>query len=367
MLTHFEVQNFKQFKEPLVFDLSATRYEFNPECVENGVVKKGLIYGPNGCGKSNLGLAIFDLIAHLTDNQCDRAHYKNYLNAESREEIAKFKFCFKFNKDCVEYNYSKKNCDLILHENLKINGKEVISYNRGKLEIYLKGAETLNTDLGGSKLSALKYIKRNSVLDNRNKNNKLFNVFFDFINRMLYFRSLDSIDYIGYEKGGGSITEDILKQDHLKDFEKFLNEAGIECKLKAIQENGRGDIAFLFGDKYIRFFDAASTGTRSLGLFYFWLQRLQKTNEVSFVFIDEFDAFYHHKLSTLIINELKKISSQVILTTHNTAIMTNDLLRPDCYFVMQNNEIKPLYKFTDKELRIAHNIEKMYRAGAFNV
>ncbi|MFM8393424.1 MAG: AAA family ATPase, partial [Acidobacteriota bacterium] len=137
-------------------------------------------------------------------------------------------------------------------------------------------------------------------------------------------------------------------------------------KLKAIQDNGEDEIAFAFGDKHIRFSEVASTGTKTLALFYFWLQRLQESKEVSFVFIDEFDAFYHHKLSALIVNELKKITSQVILTTHNTAIMTNDLLRPDCYFVMQNNEIKPLYKFTDKELRSAHNIEKMYRAGAFD-
>ncbi len=366
MLTHFEVQNFKQFKETLVFDLSANRYEFNPECVENGVVKKGLIYGPNGCGKSNLGLAIFDLIAHLTDNQCNPMYYNNYLNAESKQDISKFKFKFKFDKDYIEYNYSKKSSDLILHESLKINDNEVVIYNRGKLDVYLKGAETLNTDLSGSKLSALKYIKRNSVLDNRNKNNKLFNMFFDFVNRMLYFKSLDKNDYMGYEKGGCSITEDILKKNHLKEFESFLNEAGIECKLKAIQNNGKDEIAFAFGDKYILFSEVASTGTKTLCLFYFWLQRLQESNEVSFVFIDEFDAFYHYKLATLIVNKLNKITSQVILTTHNTAIMTNDLLRPDCYFIMKNNQIKPLYTFTNKEFRIAHNIEKMYRAGAFD-
>jgi hypothetical protein len=46
--------------------------------------------------------------------------------------------------------------------------------------------------------------------------------------------------------------------------------------------------------------------------------------------------------------------------------MTNDLLRPDCYFVMSEKEIKPFSERTPKELRKAHNIEKMYRAGAFN-
>ncbi len=57
--------------------------------------------------------------------------------------------------------------------------------------------------------------------------------------------------------------------------------------------------------------------------------------------------------------------SQVILTTHNTSLMSNDLLRPDCYFLMYKDKINPLSELTDKELRLAHNIEKMYRAGAF--
>ncbi len=84
------------------------------------------------------------------------------------------------------------------------------------------------------------------------------------------------------------------------------------------------------------------------------------------IFIDDFDAFYHHALSKELVNRIKELNCQVILTTHNTTIMSNDLLRPDCYFIMDNNKIKPIHTFTKKELRKAHNIEKMYKAGAFN-
>ena len=56
-----------------------------------------------------------------------------------------------------------------------------------------------------------------------------------------------------------------------------------------------------------------------------------------------------------------------MLTTHNTSIITNDLLRPDCYFLMSKHSIRSLSKSTSKELREAHNIEKMYKAGSFDV
>ena len=41
--------------------------------------------------------------------------------------------------------------------------------------------------------------------------------------------------------------------------------------------------------------------------------------------------------------------------------MTNDLLRPDCNFILNENKIKPLCDCTDKELRFGHNIEKLFR------
>ena len=68
-----------------------------------------------------------------------------------------------------------------------------------------------------------------------------------------------------------------------------------------------------------------------------------------------------------IIEKLKETGVQFILTTHNTAVITNDLLRPDCYFLMGKKKIQSLSKSTSKELREAHNIEKMYKAGSFYV
>ena len=46
--------------------------------------------------------------------------------------------------------------------------------------------------------------------------------------------------------------------------------------------------------------------------------------------------------------------------------MSNDLLRPDSYFLLENNKIQAISDLTEKELRQAHNLQKMYKAGAFN-
>ena len=39
---------------------------------------------------------------------------------------------------------------------------------------------------------------------------------------------------------------------------------------------------------------------------------------------------------------------QVFTTTHNTDLMSNDLLRPDCYFLLENNSINAISELTEK-------------------
>ena len=368
MLTRFSTSNFKGFNTEFTFNLKNTNgYEFNKESVKDGVVNHAIIYGQNGVGKSNLGLAIFDIIGHLTD--LNKAQYSSYLNAFNKSDTANFHYEFLIDSNKVIYKYQKTDYTTIVSESFSINGKELISVDRrisNEAKINLKGTENLKTTLSNKNLSILKYVNNNSILD-ENIENQTFLNFFKFIEGLLFFKSLNHPIYIGLEIPSKGIQEDIIENENVPDLEIFLNKAGIECKLVVEKQSNKNIIAFDFNGKTIPASNVASTGTISLISFYYWLQRLRKESKVSFLFIDEFDAFYHHKLSALFVEELKKTGVQFILTSHNTSIITNDLLRPDCYFLMNKKSIKSLAKSTPKELRAAHNIEKMYKAGSFNV
>ncbi len=369
MLRKFKVSNFKSFKNELILDLSETNsYEFNTNCIKNGIVNCALIYGYNGCGKSNLGLAIFDIIEHLTDKNREETRYKYFLNAyNSNLNFAEFYYEFLINNKIVKYEYKKSDYKTLLFEKFSIDDVELIKFDRQKgnqFSVKLKGAETLNKIINDNQLSALKYIKNNTVLED-NIYNKTFKEFYSFIERMLLFRSLDDRMYLGLDVGGRLLYDYIIEKGFVEDFESFLNEANIKCKLSIVEELDKKTLAFNFDGKNIPIHEIFSAGTSSLMLFYYWAQRI-KESKVSFLFIDEFDAFYHHELSALIVERLKSTGVQFILSTHNTSIITNDLLRPDCYFLMNKERIQSLSKCTTKELREAHNIEKMYKAGAFN-
>ena len=367
MLKKFSVENFKGFKDKITLNIgSPSNYSFNSEIIENGCVTKGIIYGINSCGKSNLGLAIFDIITHLTEKQKLLQSYDFYLNMSGRKSFAEFEYTFVFDEHEVIYKYSKTDVNTLKSESLSIDGKEVIFFDFLTRDGFtlLEGSNTLNASIKNeSPISRVKYVNSNSILTD-NVQNQVFRKFIDFVERMLLFYSLDSRGYEGFMNGSESIAEGIVNSGKVQDFQEFLKENGIEYELYECEVDGRKTIYCHFDNKDADFFKIASTGTRSLALFYYWYIRMEKA---SFVFIDEFDAFYHYELSESVQRRLRRIFGvQVFTTTHNTDLMSNDLLRPDCYFLLENNGIRAISELTEKELRQAHNLQKMYKAGAFN-
>ncbi|ELB2909223.1 ATP-binding protein, partial [Vibrio alginolyticus] len=272
---------------------------------------------------------------------------------------------FKFGDDKVVYKYGKRQVLVTEYENLTINDKKIVSFDRNessKIQLDLAGTENLKTDISSSPISAIKYISSNSVLDLNDKYSILFQKFIDFISGMVFFRTLTrAADYHGLAlETTMSMSSDIIKNEKLEDFELFLNECGVECKLVPIKDGDEERIAFDYGNKTVEFTLAASTGTLSLGVFYYWWMKVE-SGELTFVYVDEFDAYYHYKLARSIVSRMSNTSGQTVLTTHNISLLSNSLLRPDSYFVLHENKQYPFYKLVDKDLRQAHNLEKIYK------
>lgn len=373
MLAKFEVKNFKNFEDWFVFDLRNTKqYSFQSDTITNGVVNKALIYGPNGIGKSNLGFAMLDATLHLTEGAARYVNhnYKHYLPIGTGDVLAEFKYHFVFGEDEVCYEYGKSAWDSLVYESLTINDRLVLGVDRrtkATATIALKGAETLKKTVGESKISLVTYAKNNSILDGNHENN-LFELFIKQIEGMGFFRTLEDGAWIGAFFYYSSLSKYIAEKNKLEDLQNFLNQAGIDCELDFIDVEDEPRLAIVRNGKKVALTKSGviSTGTVSLCFFYLRWQQLKDNPNISFVFIDEFDAFYHHELSRLVVESLSELNAQVILTTHNTTIISNDILRPDCYFLMGKDRIESLANRTSKELRSAHNIEKMYRAGAFS-
>jgi len=371
MLTNFSVKNFRCFKDWTSFDFTSDKkYEFNESAVSDEVIQHAMLYGENGEGKTNIGSALLEIISHVSQKKVKYPTYEGaYLNSQSGSDVAEFKYVFKFNNKLVSYSYGKDESTEIVYEKFGIEGKVLLEWDKSIsniAKIDLEGAESLNKELSENISSLISYVINNASLSDT-ENNYLFLKFTEFVGKMVFFKTMSSVNQfagaIPYKHK--SLSEQIINEYGVDTLESFLIENGIECKLSTYDSVDGKKITDISGSKPIDFFSIASSGTFALTILFVWLEKM-KNNEISFAYIDEFDAFYHHKLAKNIASKISKLPIQTVLSTHNTSIMTNNILRPDCYFEIKNKIIKPLYKLSDRELRKAHNLEKMYRSGAFD-
>lgn len=373
MLKRFSVKNFKAFEDKVTLDLSSIgNYEFNKECISNGICKTSLLYGKNASGKTSLCFALFDIVEVLTDKYVCHELYKPYKHVLHQDAPTEFEYEFKFGTDEIFYKYSKSDQSTLLSEELIINQKQIFSYKKDlvaqDIAVNLEGAETLKVSPDKLNISLCRFIKNNALLKN-NIENSIFQKFFEFVENMLMICSFDQSCFIGYKKPPkDNLVKKIIENRNFEKLQQFFLEAGFTDKL-TYKKNSLGEynLFIQYDDKCLDFNYAASNGMKALLLIYYYLEnKLNQDKRPSFVCIDNFDAFFSFELSYFIINQLKDCNTQALLTTYNTCNFSNDLLRPDCYFLCSKNKIVDVNNATDKELRRGHNLEKLYRGGAFS-
>jgi hypothetical protein len=365
MLKRFSVEGFKNFEKKVVIDFSDVReYKFHPECLTDGLLNTAIIYGKNAVGKSNFGLAMFDIVSQLTLNNVTPGLYEYYLNVNNEKGYAEFEYVFQFGGDEIIYRYRKMATNFTVSEFLQLNGNVLIeNFAEGKGTDY-SGLVLLAPNLNwerGTQMNGLKYFLYNSVLDSDHPLNKMLR----YVNNMLWFRSLDEHIFIGYkEKSSDYYTFIFSNHEYIDEFNALLRQSGIDDAVVA-KKDIDGETRLYFNTATpMPFMKVASSGTKALYNFFYWYKTAP---DVSLMYIDEFDAFYHYELAETIVSILEKMSGfQKILTSHNTNLLSNRIMRPDCYFILTRDKLTSLANATGRELREGHNLEKLYMSGEFD-
>lgn len=369
MLVKFSVKNFKNFKDEIVLDFRVKRdYQFNKNCIKNDLLNKVIIFGHNGEGKSNIGYALFDIVSTLTDKRTSNEQEENYLNADSNSSYAEFFYEFKFDNNDVIYKYKKSEFKKLLYEELYINDKKIYDYDfaNKKINNYdnwnVIEASTLNFEYYESNIAVLKYIANNTIQSDKSVIKQLM----QFVTKMLWFRSLKDNRFIGFQNESVNVTDWIVKNNLTDEFQKFLLDfTKLDLKLSSVTLGDKNLLIESHKNMPLIWENVASSGSSALLIYFYWYKHF---NEIKFLFIDEFDAFYHIELSKKIMENLISYNNmQTILTSHNTYLMSNEILRPDCYFNLEKGKLTSFADSTDREIREGHNLEKMFRQGEFNV
>lgn len=369
MLKRFQVSNFKQFNS-LEWNFSKVRsYDFSRGCLTEtsagNFVKTALVFGRNSSGKSNLGLAVFDILQHLSGKAAKKDAYTYYANADHPNEAVKFSYTFLLDGKEVVYSYSKISCLELSAESLLIDGNEVFSWNKEENihkfdNLPSFGFESPNFVHKDSQLSFLSYLADSPLLQPSSTIRRLV----DFVRSMRCFSPDKGSGLGGLSPVKKNFESFIIRNGLLEKFENFLNEHGVKERLKvATTLEGREGL-YVDHEQALPFLALASSGTLSLTSLFYWREFL-KANEPSLIYIDDFDAFYDNEVAKQVFGIAKTLDIQCILTTHNTNLLTHANTRADCCFLLRENNIRPFSDLTTREIRQGNNLEKLFLSHEF--
>lgn len=386
MLCQFSFKNFKSYKETTTFDFQATSIpEFSESLLKSekadALLPVGVIYGPNGGGKTNLLLALSCLISTVVKPiyELEKAREKIiiqqkisaapfYFNEISRKMPTEFEVYFRQGKN--EYRYNLSICgDDIAEEALywkSIGGK------RTGMVFDREGAEIT---LGAS-------INKASI--NRSVNPKMPYLSFLAINYDIpvivevqkWFESCIVKNYANPIADRQIMFSD--DESYRKRIVRALNDVDIDVLGYRYDEENHELYTqrMIEGKIYELSFNDESDGTKKMiAALPVILLALQ---EGRLVIIDELDAKLHPKLLRYVISLFKnknvnKKGAQLLFTSHDMTTMKNTVFRRDeIWFAAENerheSEIYSLYEIrreNNERVNSTAAYDKQYLEGRY--
>lgn len=386
MLCQFSFQNFRSYKSETTFDFQATSIpEFAVSLISSGkggdLLPVGVIYGPNGGGKSNLLHALSCLITNVVKPIQEMRKTRTNLiinqwadcvpylfNDESKAQPTNFEVFFRQGKN--EYRY-----------NLSLMGDEVFSES-----LYWRaiGARRSGTVFEREKTEINLGASIDKVSINRSVNPKMPYLTFLAINYDIpvivevqkWFESCIIRNY-----GNPTIEERIMVPSEISFQAKLiraLNDMGIDMTGYRFDETDHQ----LYTQRKINnqlfelHFDEESAGTKKLiGVLPLILWALQ---DGRLVVVDELDAKLHPKLLRYIISlfknkEVNTKGAQLLFTSQDMTTMKNTVFRRDeIWFAAQNedheSEIYSLYEIRREDNERVNStaaFDKQYLEGRY--
>lgn len=386
MLKRFAVEGYRCFRDKVVLDLG-THHDYNwhndpssgDAYLTNGIISNALVLGENATGKTNLGRALLDVKSNFRRAggplPLDVEDDPTFLNGDSEKGSASFDYVFDFDGTEVAYSYRKDGRYRVVGESLRVGDALIFEANAG--EHYLDtpglgliGATGLNWDFSDTELSILGYLsnslpQRQSPLVHR-------------LRRFVLGMAIITVP-THYPRSAvmrGVLSRIVRNSELVAKLEEFLQKNGVNESLE-VRVSPDGEPVLYFGHRRpIPFERACSSGTLTLLLLFYRIFIGAYDAEPSFVYIDEFDAYLHYAVAERLIRSFGSLgTSQTICSTHNTSLLRNVTMRPDCVFEIKWEEqeegsadrltIKTLADSTQREIRRINNVEHLYRNGEF--
>lgn len=385
MICQFSFKNFMSYRDETVFDFQAAAI---PELSESVISREkmsdllpvGVVYGPNGGGKSNLLKAFACLVSTVVKPVADLGKTREalilqlgvdcipfLLDDKSRNESTEFQVFFRTNGNEYQYNLAIRK-EEIVSESLSwrtIGGKKTgVVFERDFSEI----------DLGAS----INKISVNKQVNPKMPYLSFLAINYDFPVIAEVISWFESCIIQSYANPFVDSRIFVANEGIKKSIIRALNDLDIDIADYRFSDDKKQlfTIRTVNEKSYELPFEYESDGTRKLlAALPIILIALRYGR---FVVIDELDAKLHPKLLRYIIKlfhdpEINKNGAQLLFTSHDLTTMKNDLFRRDeIWFACENDShesgIYSLYDIRDENDKHVNNTaayDKQYMEGRY--
>ena len=386
MLCQFSFQNFKYYKEETTFDFQAAAIpEFSASLLgeekSGRLLPVGVVYGPNGGGKSNLLQALSCLITTVVKPIHDLEKTREDIVIQQKAECEPFLFDDTSHDKPTEFQVYFRQGKNEYRYYLALKEDEVVSealYWRA-----IGGRKTGTVfEREGSNITLGVSINKASI--NTSVNPKMPYLSFLAINYDIPViaevqKWFESCVIRNYANPVVDSTVMISKNDDVKKrIVQALNDMGIDLTGYRFDENEKQLYTqrTVHGKSYeLRFMDESDGTQKLIAVLPVLLMALR---EGRLVIIDELDAKLHPKLLRYVIAMFKnpKINqngAQLIFTSHDVTTMRNTVFRRDeIWFAAENDnhesEIYSLYEIRREDNERVNNTaayDKQYLEGRY--
>lgn len=367
MLKKLTLTNFLSFAETTEFDFSQTKYGIlsATNVSSSGILKGGLMIGPNASGKTNGLKGIAFLLKLFKD---EKTNFAQYLCLWGQKRYFEVGYQFDFSGDIVDYAIRYHANNRQLEEKLLINDQEVLvrMATTGKLSIGTQ--EILNNNLDSSTI----FLRTAAFATGNFPDNATMRSLIEFIENSIYLPSEAASKYAMQD-----ITN-YAETNGLDRVNSYLKEFNYDFTLEYTHESNGEGISVRSPDKKIVIFkrnnfpvpvhlSMESQGNLTFACLLPHL--IDVIEKPGMIVIDEFGNSMHNELAEKTVHFFMTGAdcSQLFITSHCTNLISNSVFRPDQINLVtfDGRNGSKTKRISDYKPREAQNLEKMYLGGMF--
>jgi AAA15 family ATPase/GTPase len=392
MLIQFSVKNYRSIKDEVTLQLikdagkelsDTNTVKVDAKGAKNmGLVKTCVIYGANAAGKSNLFKALAKM-AWLVEYSATQLQSDDPLPVEpflfstaSTEQPTEFDI--DFISDGIRYQYG------FSASQKRITQEWLFAYPNGRAQTWFNREYDVNSQKTiwskDGYLTGTKSVYKEATRDNAlflstaiQLNNKQLEPVYSWFSKILNVIEFDGID-------SGMTARKVLGNENKQDVLEFLKAGDLDIddiQVEEEQPNNSKTLSVKTGHlsdngaiQYLKL-DDESHGTQKI--FSLAAPLIEALEQGLVVCIDELHNSLHPSMVRFLVSlfndPLKnRYNAQLIFTTHETAILSQDIFRRDQVWFCEKNRAQSssLYSLSDFKVRKGiENIERNYLSGKY--